>query len=375
MELTVLNKQFQPSKLVEGHSSLIWTERWTSSGDFERVSNDIGGTLQMLPITDESGKPINTIVSLRDSDVPMIVETHKIEKTISGPQITTYGRSLETCLDRRTTIKDSLGAGRIIKPWITTYSPTAADAAYEAMNEVVTKAAQNGRAQDAIPDFTIVPVIRPTGYVAPKNADGSLKMKPISVDPGELYAWVLSQVTSEKYALRARRPINDLSVSTVAIEIYTGTDRTTKVVFDARFDQFDSSTHLLSQAGLKNVDQVAAVSDSLEVLAPFGGIPTGLDRRVVYNDATQYATGAPGATLTSIMQNLGTVDLAKQLQTALFSGEVTRQKGAAYGKDFFLGDVVKLSGDYGLSQFVRIAEFIRSEDSSGEKAYPTFASL
>lgn len=365
MELAVLNDQFQPARLVEGHSSLIWTERYSTAGDFERSSDDIGGTLQALPLytTDASGVQHPTVVTLRDSNVPMIVETHKIEKSLTGPgKITTTGRSFETVLDRRTTIKDPLG-GHPISAW-SSVQKTAVDAAYDVMNRVVTLGSAN--VADKIPEINIKVPIRPGGYTAPASTQS------YQVDPGELYSWVLQQLQSENYALRAVRP-SDVAVTTIAVEIYTGADRTKTVVFDARFDQFDNSTYLLSQAAWKNTDQVGATSDSKEVTD--GNTYTGLNRRVTYLDASQTATGAAGTALTQIMTNLGTVDLAKQLETVLFSGEISRLRGSRYGKDFYLGDIVKLTGDYGLSQFVRISEFIRSEDNTGEKAYPTFASI
>lgn len=365
MDLAVLNDQFLLARMVENHSSLIWTERYSSAGDFSRESFDIGGTLSMLPlwtIDTVTGLQKPTVVSLRGSKVPMIVETHKIEKSTKGaPKITTTGRSFETVLDRRTTIKTPLGGGVPVSSW-TSSQKTAVDAAYDVMNQVVTLGSAN--INDKIPEITIKTPIRPVGY-APPASDSSYQ-----VDPGELYSWVLQQITSEKYGLRSVRPTQP--DTTIAVEIYNGVDRTEDIVFDARFEEFDSSAYLLSQASWKNVDQVNAAHDSLEVTD--GTSPTGLNRRTTYLDASSTATGVADATLTQIMQNLGTVDLANKLETALFSGEVSRQLGSRYGVDYFLGDTVKLSGDYGLSQFVQIAEFIRSEDSSGESAYPTFAS-
>jgi len=367
MELSVLNDQFLPARLVEGHSSLIWTERYSAAGDFERTSDNVGGTLAALPLYTvdlATGIQRPTVVTLRDSDVPMIVETHKIEKSLTGPaKITTTGRSFETVLDRRTTINKPLGGGQAIKPWTSTQK-TAVDAAYDVMNQVVTLGLAS--AADKIPELSIKAPIRPEGYVAPTATQS------FQVDPGELYSWVMQQIQADNYGLRAVRP-SDPSTTTIAIEIYSGVDRTKEVVFDARFDQFDNSEYLLSQAGWKNTDQVTGSADSLEVTD--GTTYTGLNRRVTYFDGSQLAVGAPSATMTSIMKNLGTVDLAKQLETALFSGEVSRQLGSLYGKDYRLGDIVKLTGNYGLSQFVRISEFMRSEDNTGEKAYPTFASL
>lgn len=365
MELAVLNDQFRPKRLVEDHTSLVWAERYSAASDFQRDSEDIGGTLQKLPLyTVVGGVQVPTVVSLRDSDVPMIVETHKITKPLNGPpKIVTTGRSFETVLDRRTTIKSPLGTAKI-QPW-TSSQKTAVDAAYEALNRIVTLGEAN--LADQIPEIDIKPPIRPAGY-----NDSALPVRNIQVDPGELYSWVLGQIQTENYALRAVRP-KDLSTSKVSIEIYTGTDRTTEIVFDARFDQFDNAEYLLSQAAWKNTSQVGGATDSVEVTD--GNTYTGLNRRVSYFDGSQITTGLTGSTLDDAMTNLGKVDLAKQLETALFMGEVSRQMGSLYGKDYFLGDIVKLTGNYGLSQFVRISEFIRSEDNTGEKAYPTFASL
>ena len=389
MDLAVLNWDpskpnfLLPGRLVENHSSLIWSERYSSNGDFERVSADVGGTMAQLPLYNVGSDGIQrpTIVTLRDSTVPMVVEAHKIDKTLTGAaQITTTGRSVETWLDRRTNITSPVIEGNPLTPFTDTTKTAVAFAA-----EVIKKIINDGSSSslDIIPELSFVDgsgnprVLRPVGY-----DESTITATTRTADFGELYSWAIDQITSEGYGLRAVRP-SDPSYSKINLEIYKGRDRTilnsygNAVVFDARFDQFTDSSYLLSQAAWKNVDQVVGANDCWEYEAPHSGAaPSGLNRRVAYLDASQTATGPAGdATNIQIMSNLAQVDLAKQLQTVLFSGEVGRLKGSIYGKDFLLGDIVKLTGDYGLSQFVRIAEFIRSEDSSGEKAYPTFESL
>ena len=70
--------------------------------------------------------------------------------------------------------------------------------------------------------------------------------------------------------------------------------------------------------------------------------------------------------------NKGKVALADLQPVSLFSGEIAAKQAAQYGVDYFLGDTVKLAGEYGLTQDVRIAEFVRTEDATGVKAFPTF---
>lgn len=366
MELAVLNSQYQPARLVEGYSSLIWTERFFQNGDFQLESQDVGGTLAQLPLEDPAQGVPPTIVTLRDSNVPMVVESHSIEKTLKDPpKITTTGRSLETVLDRRSNSMRDMSVSQAVAD-IHTDQLTAVDAAYYVIGQVIGDSSRGAAGVDPIPEVKIK-LTRPSGYTPPANTTS------FSVSGGELYSWALDHITSEKYGFRAIRPLL-FTDTQFTVEIYTGADRTTQVVFDARFDQFTSSKYLLSTLGWKNTMQVQAQNGS--VVVTDGGSYSGLGRRVGYLDATSETDQmASGTMLDALMPNLGTVELAKHLETVLFSGEVSRLNGYSYGKDFFLGDIVKLSGDYGLSQFVRVSEYVRSVDNQGEKAYPTFEAL
>jgi len=59
----------------------------------------------------------------------------------------------------------------------------------------------------------------------------------------------------------------------------------------------------------------------------------------------------------------------------MYDGTLTDQFLAGFNRDYFLGDILRLDGEYGLSEFVRVSEFIRSDDSTGSKAYPTFETV
>ena len=58
-----------------------------------------------------------------------------------------------------------------------------------------------------------------------------------------------------------------------------------------------------------------------------------------------------------------------------FEGEVDAVRMFVYGKDFFIGDVVQISNEYGIEGSARVMEFIKSDDASGSKAYPTFQAI
>lgn len=382
MDLVVLNPfksttdplrpSFQPARVVEGHESLIWTERYRTAGDFTRVSHDISGTLNKLPLytlASDGVTQIPTVVSLRDSTVPMIVELHTITRdNQNAPVITTTGRSFETVLDRRTTVPAPPPSSGPITPFQTS-AYNGVDLAYKTIKQIITNANGTGIVADIIPELHISDPTPSGGWTGTAST--------LTADLGELYAYVLQQISNAGYGFRAVRP-SSLTTKTIDIQMYEGRDRTEAVVFDTRFGQFDSEQYLLSQSTWKNVDQISGATKSAEVYSESSF--TGLMRRTIYNDASSVLTGAVTVT-DDMIKNLGLIDLAKYPETVLFSGEVSRDIAGKYGdaaNGYLLGDLVTLTGEIAptggvsLSQAVRVAEFIRADDTSGYKAYPTF---
>ncbi len=181
-----------------------------------------------------------------------------------------------------------------------------------------------------------------------------------------LYATMLDLVNVNYRGIKAVRPAP--GGSQVGIEIYNGANLTDTLVFDARFKQFDNATYLLSKRGSATTaysysslgSTISARSAGLEGVS-------GLDRRVIPLDLTNEAVP-----LTPDLSNRGLVEIYKFNPTALFDGEIGEQIAAGYNSDYFLGDIIRLDGDYGLTENVRVVEFIRVSDSSGLKAYPAF---
>ena len=140
------------------------------------------------------------------------------------------------------------------------------------------------------------------------------------------------------------------------------------MVFDAKFDQFEDATYLLSYTGSANWAYVFSTSASQTVAKNTSPEPSGLDRRVLYLDVSSET----GTDSEESRRTRGLIELYKYNATALFDGQIAEQVADGYNRDYFLGDIIRLDGEYGLSEFVRVAEFIRSDDNTGSKAYPTF---
>ena len=418
MELRTLDDNCQPLAVLENYNSLIWTERYGPAGDFELQSNTVEATLQSLPL--------ESMIGLRESTVPMIVETHKIEKPINGPPLLTVtGRSYESILERRISV-NGLPAATTRTPWIMG-AATESDAAYQVMrmvlgdidryrgNTLVLPAVAPIVANDAIPDLNLTlpsdfvsaqsvevysatkaysigtfvtyngqvwqAVRVSTGVTPPGSAPVSWTLMTgqsiYTIDADYLYNTVQNLITMRHHGIKSVLP--GPSQTSCSIEIYNGGNLTGEgpnsdpqhvVVFDARYDQFDDATYLLSEQGSTNVAYVYDATGSQQVLKTAGPEPLGLDRRVLLVDTdSSNSSNSPDT-----RNSRGLIQLYQYNETALFDGQISVQIADLYNTadGYSLGDIILLNGEYGLSEKVRVTEFIRSVDSTGEKAYPTF---
>jgi hypothetical protein len=358
MELLTLDSNYQPAELVERYNSLLWTERYSQAGDFQLVTTDVERMLNLLPL--------ESYVTLRESTVPMMVEVHKIEKSINNaPVLTITGRSFETVLERRAAVKMTYPRfynGTSGPPRVTWFEDrdTPSDVAYQALYQMLIDNETMISNKDALP---MVDLIVPVDYQDPP-------LNPVrqEVKPGNLYSIVMELLGWNHHGLKAVRPA--LGFNKIGIEIYNGGDLTNTVVFDAKFDQFESATYLLSETASTNWAYVFSKTNSAEIDKTQGSVdePEGLERRVLYVDLS----GEDGTEDPDVRNTRGLIELYKYNATALFDGQIGEQVAAGYNRDYFLGDIIRLDGEYGLSENVRVAEFIRSDDSTGSKAYPTF---
>jgi hypothetical protein len=159
-------------------------------------------------------------------------------------------------------------------------------------------------------------------------------------------------------------------ITGVTLQIYYPQDRSFTVYFDAGREQLDDGTYLFSKLGSANVGYGVGEGMSAKM---FEGVtePTGLDRRVVLVDSTGSSIDDE-----NVLRNYMSQELASASETAIFDGSInTDIIPYKYGLDYNLGDIVKIRGDYGLDELARVTEYIRTEDATGEKAYPTLATL
>lgn len=364
MELLKLNANNQPGPMIEDYDSLIWTERFTGVGDFQLVT---GAVDEM-----KSALPEGTVLTLRESTVPMIVEDHYVErKKNTGAKLFIKGREFTSILDRRVSIQ-AVSSG--LAEWkVVAKQPS------DVAHYIIVKICVDGINDPAdIFPGSIVQFPTPADYL---NTSGP--NREFVVPRGKLLKTVLDFLQAESEAdpdttppspevvphgIRAVRPPRGSTA--ITIQIYTGVDRTANVRFDATRDQLDDGSYLFSKRGLANAAYTLGPTSAFK-LHKGDPVPTGLDRRVTLVDAT-----GSGITSADGIKNEGIDALNKANEVARFNGALNPDLSLyTYGVDYKLGDIVMMAGDYGLNTRSRVTEYIRSEDAQGSKSYPTLVSI
>lgn len=365
MDLMTLNANNQAEKLIENYDSLIWTERFNTVGDFQLLAGDIPTFMGLLP----EGQR----VCIRESNIAMVVETQQIIRKKNQPeQIKIIGRAFESILDRRVVLP---AVAANASDWrINAKIPS--DIAWYIINQIcVTPGLLDSN--DVFPSSMVV-FPSPSDYLT-----NSGPTRTFSVPKGNLLDVVLNliQATAKADAttspatpvlvqkgIRAVRP--NSAGTAISVEFYVGTDRSATVYFDATRDLLDDGQYLFSKRDSANTAYIIGPSNAAK-LNKTTSAASGLDRRVILVDGV-----SSGETVATTLQKLGEQSLSEAREIAIFDGSINADLSPyKYGADYFLGDTVKLVGDYGLTQSAIVTEYIRSEDVTGVKGYPTLQTV
>lgn len=364
MDLITLNDQMQQAKLIENYDSLIWTERFNTIGDFQLQTGNVEQFMELLP----EGQ----VISLRESTVPMIVETHTIERPKNaGAKLTITGRDYCSILDRRVAIQGIAGS---LGDWeVVVKIPS--DVAHFIIYQICVAGILD--IKDKFPPEK-VQFITPEDYLTSTGPN-----RQFSVPRGKLLSAVLGFLQTEARAdpttdppspavvphgIKAMRP--DSSGTAIGIQIYTGVDRSDTITFDATRDLLDNGKYLFSKVGSATNAYILGTETGYK-MTKNDDASSGLDRRVILVDGTTSGIDSDEAFL-----NEGSRALAAAHETALFDGSINQDLSTyIYGLDYHLGDIVNVVGDYGLETRSRVTEYIRSEDATGSKSYPTLTAV
>jgi hypothetical protein len=363
MDLYMLDSLFQKSNVIDVFDSLVWTERYNDAGDFTLV---IGSSSEFKDILVEG-----VFLGMMDSREAMMIDTVSEE----NGEITLTGKSLVDIFNSRIfrdtwqTTKDSYNltgvAGAIIHTLLSvTVAPAGAMSAglivpsngsLEIFNNLdyATYVSDGPSLNVAVPYGNVFDAIK---TVADLDSLGfTLFPKPGSVNGGIQFL-----------TYRGR-------------DLTTGQSTYPAVIFDPALDSLSDVKKLRSIAGYKNVAYAWANGMTAQntigvAVAPGASALTGFQRRTLMVDASDVnAADYTASALTAILNQKAADALANNNYVRTTDGQLVPQDTYVYGTDYTLGDVIELRDSGATAQKARILEYVRAQDSTGERSYPTLS--
>lgn len=353
MEFRILNTDFIDVNHIDVFKSVIWTDRYSSYGDFE-IS--LPPTKEYIDMMQKDFYFWNN-----DSEHTMIIEDVRIISDIElGNQLLVTGRSLESILDRRIIWEQTNLNGNF----------------QEGIKKLLDDAIINPEdVSRKIPNFIFeyseneyITGLKINTQFTGKNLYESIKELCDSVDIG--FKIILSED-------------NDFVFS-----LYSGTNRSYEqtdnpyVIFSQNFDNLINSNYYSSKRELKTIVLVAGEGEGTDrTTVPVtieSGSDSGLNRREGYRDARDLSSNngeVPSEAYQRKLTERGESYLSENISITVFEGEVDSFNVFVYDRDFFIGDIIQIENEYGIEAISRIIEVIKSQNDEGYEIFPTFKTI
>ena len=340
--------------LLDTYESLIWNIQFFDFDDFELVVAGTERNVQLLSkgsmIVRESDYSHNTRLN-----VMMITNRRLSYDTDKGWTLTVSGKGLKYLLNRRIIWSQTTATGQIeaiIRQLIIDNVIDPADPAR------------------AISDFVLGSEAGIT-EILEETEDQQLSGE-------KLGDWINSICV--KYSIGYRL---DIINNQFVFNLITGTDRTYEqntvpvVVFSPDFDNLISSDYEENYENYVNAAIVGGEGEGADQRLVSIGTAEGLERYESYIDGSGVSSNGEIITLEQyykLLEDYGNEEMAEmQASSESFSGEIVPNGMFDYGIDYFLGDLVQIKTEYGISLSVRITEVIESEDDNGNLITVTFS--
>ena len=386
IDIKVLDTDHNIVGVIDTYESFIWTDRFSSYGDFELYTPF---DYKILDLCQQ-----NYYLAIDASYHNMIIEGVQLQTDAdTGTHLVISGRSLESILDRRIV-------------WQTTVISASRD------HTLVTGV--NVLMRDAFLKHSITDRILPNFYVKKPEAnfvdkDGNQfiinktqytgdSIDKIMADICEsfevgyriLFGYQIKQLYSGTIQVLnpnnlawVDKTVDSLGDFEMVFELYLGVDRSYEqnvrpyVVFSPSFDNIINTNYLDSLESMKNVTLVLGEGEDPNRKRLIVGSGAGLTRRELYTDARDLRSEDYGSTANynKALKQRGVEKLYENSRVTSYEGEVEALKSFVYGRDFFMGDVIQISNEYGLQGNARVIEWVRSESDAGVEIYPTFSGI
>lgn len=405
--------EYKPDLLIEGWSSMIWTERFQEFGDFELRTPLVLETMRDLPE--------DTLISHLKTGEVMIVENREITMSAEGHyELVVTGRSLTSFLEHR----HLEGKYKKRRPLRKAYSPTGAAAVllYNSIDnntgkDVTREDDYVWNETDRLPNVSITDSVPVDG----STEDWFVREGPMFpqldkiLTRGDLWVRTIrpSGTDATIIKVRAFNERGDIDrtwttdIQSLRFDLYKGLDRShqqsvnPRVSFNYIHGDIEAAKYLFSIKDYKT---------ACEVMSEVGGWDiyrndtqkafSGLKRRVMSIDfgEPEYPDKPvdPGKNATQAQNNKYEEDLAvwrnrvdnidtrfknanakdaetelrKRRKVSVFTGTVSPYAMHEFNRDYYLGDTVTMYGDFDQTETMIVTEYTIAEDAEGERSYP-----
>ena len=359
MQLFILDSLFKRKTIVEDYISLVWAERFNEFGDFKVVipSNYANRVLY---------KP-GLFFGISKSDRIMKLETVEDAEEDGVKTLTLSGRSIEFILEHRVVWPSNAALGDT-PSWTISGAPKAI------IDSVVS--AQLSRSSwepNNIPNLRLGVSSYPQDTIIPPADSIAIRI----TKPTSLYNYI--KEIAKNYSLGFRIYKGPQWDDYIYYNTYSGSDRTLgqtavpPVVFS-----FDLE-NLKSWSILKSVEKQFYGCyvfskygfDEVYVNGYDASTPAGINRSIFSIEVTEPDELTTDSQRQAYRIQKGIEALVSKQDIFVIDGEVSQNSQYIYGTDYFLGDLVDMRDDTGDVKHMRVIEQIFTDDSNGEKDYPT----
>lgn len=404
VDIYVLDQNFKVIGIIDTYESLIWTDRFSSYGDFEIYT---AFNPMLLNLCQQEN-----YISIKESDHVMIIEGLEIETNAEdGNKIRITGRSLESILDRRIIWTQTVIGGN-------NDTKSLPQAVEFLLNECIINPTKPTAQKDQrkISNFRFEPCT--DEYI------NSLTVEKTQYTGDNLYEVITDLLEDQNNTVGFSILLDETtSPPTFVFKLYTGTDRSYDqkayietydktyqqgktyytydeqtgtyveftgssfapnttyyeyrgilpyVVFSPQFDNIINTDYLDSIDKMKNVTLVAGEGDGARRTNIIVGSGEGLTRRELYTDARDLKSSDYGGKYKEALQTRGYNKLVENSRTTSYEGQVEATRQYVFGINFFMGDIIQMSNEYGIDGNARVIEWVISESNDGYEVYPTF---
>jgi hypothetical protein len=369
VELYTVGRDFNRKDPIDTFHSAIWTERYYGDSEFELVVPGTPRNAQILPP--------GIFLALKGTQELMIAQGQEFttEKTLKVTGISVlkwlnnrFVRTSAKHEDRYWYINDTVG--QVLQ------------------NIVYLMCVGGGYLDGSIPTGIPNPWRLKVPGLHTYGRDTSGDILNIGVPYGPVFDALYEIATTYEIGQRVDL-IPSSSADRLRYSNYRGIDRTSgqnvrpPVRFSSSMDSLTDISEIQSIAayktevyafapGLDEASKALATTPGINVRAnvPSSGFDL-LTQIIFAEDITTDQVGGDAAKLLDILNSRAKDTIANTEYVKVVDGEIVPTAQFKYGRDYNLGDLIEIQGNSGIINKARVTEYIRTQDETGERAYPT----